>query len=155
MTNNFFIENFKHLTTTPENVEQLKKLVLQMAVQGKLKAKWREHVKTQGLASPDDPNCNARALLQKIKTEKEQLIKDGKIKRQKPLSPISDEEKPFELPKSWEWGRLNNLSNKIHYGFNASAKPEISEVRLLMVIIKIPRNILRYFMSSCILLLMK
>jgi len=104
-----------------------------MAVQGKLTAKWREHVKTQGLASPDDPNYNARALLQKIKTEKEQLIKDGKIKRQKPLSPISDEEKPFELPKSWEWGRLNNLSNKIHYGFNASAKPEISEVRLLKI----------------------
>jgi len=69
MINNFLIDNFKHLTTTPENVEQLKKLVLQMAVQGKLTAKWREEVKTQGLASPDDTNHNARALLEKIKTD--------------------------------------------------------------------------------------
>ncbi len=44
MTNNFLINIFKHLTITPENVEQLKKLVLQMAVQGKLTAKWREEV---------------------------------------------------------------------------------------------------------------
>ena len=109
MTNNFLINNFKHLTTSPENVEQLKKLVLQMAVQGKLTAKWREDVKTQGLASPDDPNYNAHALLKKIKTEKEQHIKEGKIKRQKPLPPITDEEKPFDLPDSWKWERLGNL----------------------------------------------
>jgi type I restriction enzyme, S subunit len=65
MTNNFLIENFKHLTTTPENVEQLKKLVLQMAVQGKLTAKWREE-------NPDaEP---ASVLLKRIKAEKEQLI---------------------------------------------------------------------------------
>lgn len=136
MTNNFLIDNSKHLTTTPENVQQLKKLVLQMAVQGKLTTKWREEVQTRYSASPDilqSPDYNAHALLQKIKTEKEQLIKEGKIKRQKPLQPISDEEKPFGLPESWEWVRLNNLSNKIHYGFNASAKPGISEVRLLRI----------------------
>jgi type I restriction enzyme, S subunit len=110
MTNNFLIDNFKHLTSTPENVEQLKKLVLQMAVQGKLTAKWREHVKSQNLASPDDPNYSAQALLEKIKTKKEQLIKDGKIKRQKPLPPINDEEKPFELPENWEWARIGNYT---------------------------------------------
>jgi type I restriction enzyme S subunit len=111
MTNNFLIENFKHLTSTPENVEQLKKLVLQMAVQGNLTAKWRDDVKTQGLASPDDPNYNAHALLEKIKTEKEQLIKEGKIKRQKPSPPIADEEKPFEIPENWVWVKLNDISS--------------------------------------------
>ncbi|MFW6371372.1 MAG: hypothetical protein ACOC10_09235 [Bacteroidota bacterium] len=76
MTNNFFIDNFKHLTTTPENAEQLKKLVLQMAVQGKLTAQWRADVQTRYSASPEilqSPDYNARALLDKIKTEKEQL----------------------------------------------------------------------------------
>lgn len=54
---NFLIENLKHLTTTPQHVEQLKKLVLQLAVQGKLTAKWNE----------EKPNVEpARALLEKI-----------------------------------------------------------------------------------------
>ena len=102
MTTNFLINNFKHLTTTPENVEQLKKLVLQMAVQGNLTAKWRE----------DNTDVEpASVLLEKIKTEKEQLIKEGKIKKQNPLPPIVDEEKPFELPESWEWVRLNEISS--------------------------------------------
>lgn len=112
MTNNFLIHNFKQLTTTPENVEQLKKLVLQMAVQGKLTAKWREEVQTRFIASPElaqSPHYNAHALLQKIKIEKEQLIKEGKIKRQKTLPPIADEEKPFELPTDWVMIRLGNL----------------------------------------------
>ncbi|HKK82357.1 MAG TPA: hypothetical protein VJ909_08915, partial [Prolixibacteraceae bacterium] len=117
MINNFLIDNFKHLTTTPENVEQLKKLVLQMAVQGKLTAQWRQDVQTRYSASPDilqSPDYNAHALLQKIKTEKEQLIKEGKIKRQKPLPPINDEEKPFELPESWEWVRMGNITDMIY-----------------------------------------
>ncbi len=100
MTNNFLIHNFKSLTTTPENLEQLKKLVLQMAVQGNLTAKWREE-------NPDvEP---ASDLLEKIRTEKEQFIKEGKIKRQKPLPPFADEEKPFELPENWEWKRLAEI----------------------------------------------
>ena len=68
MKNNFLINNFKHLTTTPENVEQLKKLVLQMAVQGNLSAKWRDEVQTRYSASPDilqSPDYNAHTLLQK------------------------------------------------------------------------------------------
>jgi type I restriction enzyme S subunit len=90
-------------------VEQLKKLVLQMAVQGKLTAKWREDVQTRYSASPDilqSPDYNARILLEKIREKKEQLIKEGKIKRQKPLSTVSNEEKPFGLPDNWLWVRL-------------------------------------------------
>ncbi|MBN4060778.1 restriction endonuclease subunit S, partial [bacterium AH-315-I20] len=51
----------------------------------------------------------------RIKEEKEQLIKDKKIKKQKALPPITDEEKPFDLPDGWEWCRLNNLFNFIDY----------------------------------------
>ncbi|MEY8570971.1 restriction endonuclease subunit S [Lactobacillus intestinalis] len=54
----------------------------------------------------DEP---ASVLLEKIKAEKEQLIKEKKIKRSKPLPPITDEEKPFEIPDSWEWVRLGEV----------------------------------------------
>src|SRR5690606_10625681 len=52
----------------------------------------------------------ASELLKKIAAEKAQLIKEGKIKKEKPLPDISDEEKPFELPSGWEWERLPNVA---------------------------------------------
>lgn len=74
----------------------LKSKVLDLAMRGKL-------VK-------QDPNDEpASVLLEKIKAEKEQLIKEKKIKRSKPLPPISDEEKPFKIPDSWEWVRLGEV----------------------------------------------
>lgn len=74
----------------------LKSKVLDLAMRGKL-------VK-------QDPNDEpASVLLEKIKAEKEQLIKEKKIKRSKPLPPITDEEKPFEIPNSWEWVRLGEV----------------------------------------------
>ena len=74
----------------------LKSKVLDLAMRGKL-------VK-------QDPNDEpASVLLEKIKAEKDQLIKEKKIKRSKPLPPISDEEKPFEIPDSWEWVRLGDI----------------------------------------------
>ena len=74
----------------------LKSKVLDLAMRGKL-------VK-------QDPNDEpASVLLEKIKAEKEQLIKEKKIKKSKPLPPISDEEKPFEIPDSWEWVRLGEI----------------------------------------------
>lgn len=115
----FLLKNFKHLTTTPENIEQLKKIILQMAVHGKLTAKWREE-------NPDvEP---AGVLLEKIKSKKEQMIKEAKIKRQKPLPPIAGEEKPYDLPGSWEWEKLNNLGivnprNKIDKNIEVSFIP--------------------------------
>ena len=105
-------------------IPKLRQSILQMAVLGKLTEKWRE----------DNPHVeSASVLLEKIKAEKEQLIKEGKIKRQKPISPILNKEKTFELPHKWSWVRLSELSNKLHYGFNASAKTEIKDVRLLRI----------------------
>jgi type I restriction enzyme, S subunit len=89
--------NFKTVTQSKESVKQLRQSILQLAVQGKLTANWRKV----------NPNIEpASILLGKIKAEKEQLIKEGKIRREKPSPKISEDEKPFELPVSWEWVRL-------------------------------------------------
>ncbi len=95
--------------------DQLKKSILQLAVQGKL--------------VPQDPNDEpASVLLERIRAEKEQLIKAGKIKRDKHKSVIYrrdnshyemvdgverciDDEIPFEIPESWEWVRLSSIAS--------------------------------------------
>lgn len=77
--------------------DQLRKSILQMAIQGKL--------------VPQDPNDEpASVLLKKIRAEKENLIKQGKIKKEKPLPPITDDEKLFDIPATWEWVRLNEVA---------------------------------------------
>lgn len=80
----------------------LKTKVLDLAMRGKL-------VK-------QDPNDEpASILLEKIKAEKAELVKEKKIKRSKSLPPITDEEKPFNIPDSWEWVRLGDiLKPEIH-----------------------------------------
>ncbi|WP_244583499.1 restriction endonuclease subunit S, partial [Escherichia coli] len=91
-------EHFDTLFTTEASVDALKQTILQLAVMGKL--------------VPQDPNDEpASELLKRIAQEKAQLVKEGKIKKQKPLPPISDEEKPFELPSGWEWCRLGCIGN--------------------------------------------
>ncbi|EDV5314021.1 restriction endonuclease subunit S [Salmonella enterica] len=83
-------EHFDTLFTTEASIDALKQTILQLAVMGKL--------------VPQDPNDEpASELLKRIAQEKAQLVKDGKIKKQKPLPPISDEEKPFDLPSGWVW----------------------------------------------------
>ena len=78
------------------NAKQLKNALLQHAIQGRL--------------VPQDPDDEpADVLLQRIRAEKEQLIKEGKIKKQKPLPPITEEEKPFAIPDSWQWVRLGEI----------------------------------------------
>lgn len=77
-------------------IKKLRELILELAVRGKL--------------VPQDPNDEpASVLLERIAAEKAELVKQGKIKKQKPLPEISEEEKPFELPVGWEWTRLINL----------------------------------------------
>ncbi|WP_413725277.1 restriction endonuclease subunit S [Sodalis sp. RH16] len=89
-------QHFDTLFTTEASIDALKQTILQLAVMGKL--------------VPQDPNDEpASELLKSIEQEKAQLVKEGKIKRQKTLSPISDEEKPFELPQGWEWVRFGDI----------------------------------------------
>ncbi len=90
--------NFDCLFTTEHSIEQLKQTILQLAVMGKL--------------VPQNPNDEpASELLKKIATEKARLITEGKIKKQNPLSKISEQEKPFALPNGWEWERLGTVFN--------------------------------------------
>lgn len=83
----------------------LQKSVLQLAIQGRLVPQRPEE-------------GNAEGLYQQIQAEKQKLVKEGKIKKEKPLPPITDDEKPFEIPKSWKWVRLmeivSNLGDGIH-----------------------------------------
>lgn len=81
---------------------KLRQAILQEAIEGKLTADWRK----ENPARKGDPDYDAEALLEKIQAEKEKLIKEGKIKKQKPLTPIKTEEVPFELPEGWAWTRL-------------------------------------------------
>ena len=84
-----------------ELLKKLRQSILQEAIEGKLTKEWREQ-------NPDVES--ASVLLEKIKQEKEQLIKEKKIKKQKSLPPISEDEKPFEIPDSWVWCYLSDYS---------------------------------------------
>ena len=91
------------------DIKSLKDKILQLAIQGKL--------------VPQDENDEpASVLLEKIKAEKEQLIKDKVIKKEKPLPEISDEEKSFDLPKGWEFSKIGNLAIKVTDGTHHSPK---------------------------------
>jgi type I restriction enzyme S subunit len=94
------------LTHQQNLLKKLRQQILQEAIEGKLTADWRAQ-------NPEvEP---ASELLKRIAAEKTQLVKDKKIKAQKPLPPITDEEKPFELPHGWEWCRIDDmLENKPH-----------------------------------------
>ena len=95
------------LTHQLDLVKKLRQAFLREAMQGKLTAEWREQ-------NPDvEP---ASELLAKIKAEKEQLIKEKKIKKQKPLPPITKDDLPagkagipFEIPENWVWTRLGDV----------------------------------------------
>lgn len=85
---------------------KLRQAILQEAIEGKLTVDWRK----ENHFRKGDPDFDAEALLEKIQAEKEKLIKEGNIKKQKPLAPIKAEEVPFDLPEGWVWTRLGNYS---------------------------------------------
>ena len=86
-------------------VSQLKQAILQEAIAGQLTAEWR----TQNPIQKGNPDTDAAALLAKIKTEKQRLIADGKLKKEKPLAEIAIDEIPFSIPDSWVWCRLGDI----------------------------------------------
>ena len=98
---------------------ELRDSILQAAMQGKLSKRL-------------SMDSSASALLAEIDIEKRELIANGKIKQEKPLPKISEDEIPFEIPSSWSWVRWGNLSNSIQYGYNAPAQPkgDIKMVRI-------------------------
>ncbi|MGD9973298.1 MAG: restriction endonuclease subunit S [Desulfatirhabdiaceae bacterium] len=100
---NFIQQRFGELYTVKDNVAELRKAILQLAVMGRL--------------VPQDPNDPpASELLKEIKAEKQRLVKADKIKQSKPLPPIKLEEVPYPLPRGWEWVRFGDLTTEIATG---------------------------------------
>ncbi len=95
--------HFDVLFTTEASIDALKQTLLQLAVMGKL--------------VPQDPNDEpASKLLKRIQTEKAKMIAEGKLKKEKLIAPIGEDEKPYETPLGWSWVRLNKLLTKIGAG---------------------------------------
>ncbi len=90
------LSSFDLLATAPRGVAKLRELILALAVRGKLVPQ----------DSADEP---ARVLLEKVHAEKARLIAEGKIKRDRALTPMGDSERPFELPQSWAWTCIPDL----------------------------------------------
>ena len=95
------------------DIQGLKDKILQLAIQGKLVEQDKN----------DEP---ASALLNRIKEERDKLVKEGKIRKPKKLPPIEEEEKPFDIPKGWEWVRLGEII-RIYSGKGLTSKNMIVE----------------------------
>ena len=101
------------------NTKALRQKILDLAIHGKL--------------VPQDPNDEpASVLLERIRVEKERLIKEGKIKKPKKSKACDKPHYPFELPKGWEWTTVGEISKSILYGVSESAKSK-GEYKLLRI----------------------
>lgn len=89
-------------TIQRDTIQDIYKQILQDAITGKLSEEWRKENKNIE---------SAEVLLEKIKKDKEKLIKEGKIKKQKALPPITEEDIPFGIPDGWVWCRLEEITN--------------------------------------------
>jgi type I restriction enzyme, S subunit len=106
-------KHFDTLFTTEHSIDQLKKAILQLAVMGKL--------------VPQDPNDEpASVLLDKLRGEKQQLITKGLLKAEKPLPPLTNDEKEFPLPQGWAWVKFGVIAEFIN-GDRSKNYPNRSE----------------------------
>ena len=108
------VDRYEQAWTKLENFnrrfpEDMKKSILQQAIQGKLVEQRPEE-------------GTAQELYAQIQAEKQRLIKEGKLKKEKPLPEITEEEKPFEIPEGWMWVRLGTLTEAITSGSRDWAK---------------------------------
>ena len=103
----------KEIETQKGYAKQLRRNILQDAIEGKLTADWRkEHPVQKG-----NPDYDAEALFELIQKEREVY------KKWKKLPPILDAEKPFELPTGWKWVRLGEIAEGFMYGTSAKSSP--------------------------------
>ena len=94
-------------------IKQLRQNILQEAIEGKLTADWRK----QNPVQKGNPDYDAEALFEQIQKER------NNEKKQKELSPITDEEKPFEIPDGWKWVRLGEICDGFMYGTSNKSVP--------------------------------
>ena len=103
MTLHDLLQNFEALAEAPDALPRLRELVLQLAVRGKLVAQ----------DPGDEP---ASVLLHRIAKEKAHAVKVGRAKKETPLPPVKEDERPFEVPEGWEWVRLGEVCSYIQRG---------------------------------------
>ena len=96
--------------------EELRRSVLQLAVEGKLVEQRPEE-------------GTAKELLAEIAAERERLVREGKMKRSKPLAPVSPDEVPFEIPESWDWCWFTDVTRTVG-GNNKILASEVQETGL-------------------------
>jgi len=117
---NFITKNFNELYSVKENVEELKKAILQLAVMGKL-------------VKQDPKDQPASELLKEIEAEKKRLVREGKIRNQEALPPIAEDKLSFELPPGWVGVRLGNIS-LINGGFAFKSSQYVQDgVRVIRI----------------------
>lgn len=97
----------------------MKNSILQYAIEGKLVEQRPEE-------------GTAEELYQQIQEEKQKLVKEGKIKKEKALPEITEDEIPFDIPDNWKWSRWGEISLRIQYGYNAPAK-DSGNVKMLRI----------------------
>ncbi|MFZ6779995.1 restriction endonuclease subunit S [Undibacterium sp. Ji83W] len=119
--------HFDTLFTTESSIDVLKQTLLQLAVMGKL--------------VPQDPNDEpASELLKQIQIEKAKLIAEGKIKKDKPLSEIGEIEKPYQLPKGWNWARMIDCAQQITDGEHLTPERTVDSTKIPLVTAKNVRD---------------
>ncbi|MHC1721791.1 MAG: restriction endonuclease subunit S [Aminipila sp.] len=119
-----YIDQYEHAWSKLEELNKrfpgdMQKSILQMAIQGKLVDQRPEE-------------GTGEELYRQIQAEKQKLIKAGKIKKEKPLPDISEDEKPFDIPESWLWVRWGAISQSIQYGYNAPAQ-ECGRIKMVRI----------------------
>jgi type I restriction enzyme S subunit len=98
--------------TQSASIAKLRQAVLQEAIEGKLTADWRK----SNPVRKGDVEYDAVALLAKIKTEKQKLVAEGKIRKEKPFVPIKKEDVPFTVPEGWVWAQLREMAESLSTG---------------------------------------
>lgn len=120
-----FVKQYKSVSEKLDKLnvdfpDQMTKSILQMAVEGKLVEQRPEE-------------GTGEELFRKIQEEKAKLIKEGKIKKQKPLADITDEEKTFDIPESWKWVKLGNICKSITDGDHQAPPQTTSGIPFLVI----------------------
>jgi type I restriction enzyme S subunit len=116
-----FTDNLRLLAGAPNGIKKLRELILELAVRGKL--------------VPQDPSDEpASELLKRIAEEKAQLVAEGKIKKQKPMAAIPEDEKPYHLPDGWAWVRLPEVYYPVSVSGNRLMSSQISEEGVFPVV---------------------
>ena len=97
------LREFERVSEAPGAVPRLRRFLLDLAVRGKL---VEQDVR-------DEP---AAVLLERIAAERVRFVRDGTMKKEKPLAPVELDETPFSIPSSWRWAKLNDLTSYIQRG---------------------------------------